>query len=163
MATRKITFKLMPTLNSYGYAESEFQAAVRGTWKRFFESIANVKFTEVPWNKSASVVINCKEIYIGNWVHSRGTTKGSTLWLHNGWVSAGHSPYTPIGFWWVAMDSLEGMQQVLAHELGHHWIMGWGGNRSHCKNQGCTFTVDAGYQWCPAHVLKIQHQFGALK
>ena len=163
MAPRKVTFSLMPTMNSYGYEEQEFQGAVRGTWARFFESIANVQFVEVPWGKPAAVSINVKEIYIGNWQHGRGTTSGNTIWLHNGWVSPGHSPYTSKGFWWVAMNSLEGMQQIVAHELGHHRLMAWGGNRSHCKIPGCTFHVDAGYQWCPVHASKVQQRFWKKK
>jgi len=160
MATRVVTYKLMPSINSYGWPVDAFQSAVRATWTRFYESIANVRFAEVPWEKSANVSINVKEIYIGNWQHGRGTVSGTTIWLHSGWVAPGHSPYTKQGFWWQAFSSLEGMQQVLAHELGHHRVMAWGGNSAHCKNGTCTFSLNAGAWWCGTHLAKVQRKLG---
>lgn len=143
---------------SYGFSNVEFNIAVEGTWSRFFESIADVKFSRLVSAKRANIVVTTKEIYLGRGTHARGLRNGRNIWLHSGEVSAGHSLNRPDKFFTKVFASQEDIQQVLAHEFGHY--LGWGGERSHCRIPTCTFSSNAGVFWCDKHLKMVISRFG---
>lgn len=113
-------------------------------------------------SQTHGIPVRTMEIYLGyragyGHVHARGMTKGTVIWLHSGWIGAGHGNKQQSQYYYAPFKDAEAVGQCVCHEFGH--IL-WG--TQHSPDRSCLMHSGSTSWWCTSEVQRMQQRFGKI-